>query len=279
MINNYKFNTCVMKRYIYILASIFLGVVIISSCSEKQEEKPFYIAVSKAKSQDDFGAYGKWLHLADSSAKLIDMYHLPADSALKVLERCSGLLLTGGGDVHPARYGSNPDLQIFEGIDMKRDALELELIKKSISLGIPILGVCRGLQILNVSQGGTLYGDLPTQKDTMVKHRCQDYKNCFHRVQVTDGSLIAKTSQVKEGVVNSNHHQGIRELAPNLNAIVFSEDGLIEAIEVKTTDGHPFVLGVQWHPERMDPNNPLSLPVAMFFLREAKYYKVEHSSK
>lgn len=267
-----------MKRIFFYLSIVLLALVILQSCVTEPEEKPFYIAVSKGISADDFGHYGKWVLLADSSVKLIDMYHIPADSALKALEICSGLLLTGGGDVHPARYGSNYDSLVYEGIDMKRDALELELIKKATNMGIPILGICRGLQILNVSQGGTLYGDLPSETGTLIKHRCEDYKNCFHEVVIREGSLIAKTSQVDSGMVNSNHHQGIRELAPNLEGIAFAGDGLIEAIQMKTGNGHPFMLGVQWHPERMDPNNPLSLPLVMYFLREAKYYSVEHTT-
>ncbi|MBU2649540.1 MAG: gamma-glutamyl-gamma-aminobutyrate hydrolase family protein [Bacteroidetes bacterium] len=265
-----------MKTRITLIFTLSLLLIVWGSCTRHETETPpVYIAVSKASEPGDFGNYGKWIKKADSTVVLIDVYYIPADSAMKVLETCSGLLLTGGGDVHPSRYGSTSDTSIFEDISLKRDALELELIRRALQLGLPVLGICRGLQIINVSQGGTLYADLPTETDTMVKHRCDDYLNCRHEVIIQEESLLHKTSSVATGIVNSNHHQGIRELAPGLQAIARANDSLTEAIQWKNPEQKPFLLAVQWHPERMDISSPLSLPIAMYFLREAKYYSVK----
>jgi putative glutamine amidotransferase len=155
-----------------------------------------------------------------------------------------GLVLTGGEDVEPARYGAvrHPKL---EDTDPARDAAELALIAAARARRLPILAICRGIQILNVALGGTLYQDLASERPGPVTHTGNDGR---HAVRVEPGSLLERTLGVRAATVNSRHHQAIRDLAPGLRAVAWAEDGLIEAAEPADA-GAPWMLAVQWHPE------------------------------
>jgi putative glutamine amidotransferase len=130
--------------------------------------------------------------------------------------------------------------------------------------------------MINVYHGGSLYPDIPTDLGTSITHRCPDTYDCFHEIDVEQGSGLYRTAGKEMGTVNSNHHQGIDRLGEGLKAIARTEDGLIESIEYINLDEMPFLLGVQWHPERMDIQNPFSLPIAMYFIQEAKLYSRQH---
>lgn len=155
-----------------------------------------------------------------------------------------GLVLTGGEDVEPARYGAarHPKL---EDTDPARDAAELALIAAARARRLPILAICRGIQILNVALGGTLYQDLASERPGPVTHTGNDGR---HAVRVEPGSLLERTLGTRAATVNSRHHQAIRDLAPGLRAVAWAEDGLIEAAEAADA-GAPWMLAVQWHPE------------------------------
>jgi len=258
-----------MKKLILLLIPFFL----LLSCAGEKEETSITIGISKGAPEQSYGNYSNWLQTADSTINCIDLYHMPLDSALILLDECSGLLLSGGPDVFPGRYDAPDDTVLCGSIDYYRDTLEFALIEKAKELGMPILGICRGLQIFNVYHGGSLYADIPVQFDTLISHRCPDTYNCFHDVRITEGSSLHTTSGVKFGNVNSNHHQGIRRIGDGISAIARTDDGLIEAIEYTDRINMPFFMGIQWHPERMDVSNPLSLPIAMYFLQEAKLWE------
>ncbi|WP_299025805.1 gamma-glutamyl-gamma-aminobutyrate hydrolase family protein [uncultured Thermanaerothrix sp.] len=172
---------------------------------------------------------------------------LPAlldDEALQgARQRLNGLLLTGGADVDPALYGGGWHPKVY-GVDARRDATEIALVRLAAQTGWPFLGICRGIQVINVALGGTLYADLPEQLGSRVAHWSEEMG---HLVQIEPDSRLANLVKASEIQVNSYHHQGIERLAPGLRAVGWSPDGLIEAVEVP---GHPFGLGVQWHPER-----------------------------
>lgn len=265
-----------MKRHrIHIPWFLLISIPLFaSSCTSPAGKEDICIGISKAAPEKYYGNYGKWLKSADSSVKFLDLYHMPLDSALVLLENCSGLLISGGPDVYPGRYGRPEDTLKCGPVDHYRDTLEFALIEKALAVEMPILGICRGLQIFNVYHGGSLYADLPTDMDTSVRHRCKDSYNCHHPVSIVDGSKLMLTSGVKEGVVNSNHHQGIRQIGDGISGAAYSSDSLIEAIEYARPDSMPFFMGVQWHPERMELHNPLSLTIAMHFLREAQLYEL-----
>lgn len=158
-----------------------------------------------------------------------------------------GLVLTGGEDVEPARYGATPHPKLEEP-DPARDAAELALIAAARERRLPILAICRGIQILNVALGGTLYQDLASERPGPIAHTGDDVR---HTVRIEPGSLLERTLGTRTATVNSRHHQAIRDLAPGLRAVSWAEDGLIEAVE-PADPGAPWMLAVQWHPEDLN---------------------------
>jgi putative glutamine amidotransferase len=172
-----------------------------------------------------------------------------ADHAARALEACEALVLTGGEDVDPARYGARPS-QALGTADRARDAFELALFAAARERGLPVLGICRGIQLINVAMGGTLWQDLPSERPGSVNHDPGGPRDArTHVVRLAPDSRVADALGVAVLRPNSFHHQGIRELATGLVATGWSEDGLIEAVETKGDDG--WLLAVQWHPEEM----------------------------
>ena len=262
------------RRFGYLILLLSGIMVLISSCSRDEEMSSVLIAISKAKPDKYYGAYTEWLKAADSTIRVVDLYHLSADSAMAVLEQCSGLLLTGGPDIHPGFYGRPQDTVLCnDGIDGKRDTLELMVFGRALESDIPVLGICRGLQVINVALGGTLYADIPSAVQGDIKHRCIDKNDCFHLISVIEGSKLHQVSQHLQGNVNSNHHQGISAIPDNLRAIATTSDGIIEAIQWEYPENKAYLMAVQWHPERMEYGNPYSLPIALSFIRAS--YKAE----
>jgi putative glutamine amidotransferase len=169
---------------------------------------------------------------------------LAPERAGAALAAVRGLVLTGGEDVAPDRYGAAPHPRLGD-VDRDRDAAELALITEARKRRLPILAICRGIQILNVALGGTLYQDLDSERPGPVPHTGDQ---SHHAVRVEAGSLLARTLGTRSATVNSRHHQAIRDLAPGLRAVAWAEDGVIEAAEPADT-GLPWMLAVQWHPE------------------------------
>ncbi len=172
----------------------------------------------------------------------------PPEEAPALLAALDGLLLTGGGDIAPQRYGGEPHPAVY-GLRPSRDALEIALVREAITRGKPFLGICRGVQVLNVALGGTLYEDLPSQYPHALRHRSDDKTEremLAHGVRLAAGSRLARLFGTEHLEVNSLHHQGVRDVASGLQATAWADDGLVEALEVP---GHPFGLAVQWHPE------------------------------
>ena len=166
-----------------------------------------------------------------------------------IVSNLDGLVLIGGADVNPLWYEEEPREKLEE-VDPVRDLYELKLIKMATDQNIPVLGICRGLQLLNVAFGGTLYQDIPSQRgDHSVKHR-QDLPSSYgsHRVFVDANSQLASILGKDTLAVNSLHHQAIKELAPIFKATAYAPDSIIEAI-----DAYPnrSIMGVQWHPEAL----------------------------
>ena len=262
-INSYFYS---LKSAFMKIAGFFTFLLLLtcwSPCLYCQPEKEnLRIALSQASPN-----YTRWLHRADSTIVCLDLFLLSPDSAVKILATCRGLVLTGGGDFDPAYYCRVSDTGRCEEIDPRRDHLEMQLIQKSLSMGMPIIGICRGMQILNVHEGGSLFIDLPTDFGTTVTHRCEDYLHCFHNVNIDVYSFLQQIVKVDSGQVASNHHQGIRHLAWSLKAVAFANDGLTEAVEWNIRSGRQsFMEAVQWHPERMEADNPLSQGLLISFI-------------
>jgi putative glutamine amidotransferase len=175
-------------------------------------------------------------------------------TADEALAGVGGLLLTGGEDVAPERYGETP-LPSVVRVSPERDAFEIDVIGEARRRRLPIFAICRGVQVLNVACGGTLVQDIPSQIEnaldhalTVPPHRAFDYA---HDVWIEDDSLLARLMQERLGdsdsvAVNSRHHQAIRQVAPGFRVVATAPDGIIEAIEDPASG---FCLGVQWHPE------------------------------
>lgn len=179
---------------------------------------------------------------------------LPAVGAVDGAEwerSLDGLLLSGGGDVDPELYGEEPLVENGR-IDPEADAFEIALCRAFLERRKPVLGVCRGAQLLNVAAGGDLYQDLFRQAKTRLQHvqRAPRWHGT-HRVRIAPGSLLAAVVGVESLRVNSFHHQAIRRVAPGFVASAQASDGIVEALE---RPGDRFTLGVQWHPEHLrDP--------------------------
>ena len=231
------------------------------------------IGISKASGSPNYAKYDEWLRAAYPQVETIDLSLLRAEDATRVLESCMGFVLTGGPDVHPARYGQESDLERCF-IDAERDEFELALYTKAKELKMPILGVCRGAQLINVAEGGTLVVDIPDDTKTPQEHARKNDIDAEHDVNVQSGSIITKITGDVEGSVNSAHHQAVAKAGEGLMISAVSSDGINEGIEWREAAGKPFLLGVQWHPERMNYANPFSINIARHFMFEAESYKL-----
>jgi putative glutamine amidotransferase len=171
--------------------------------------------------------------------------------ARDVLDDVAGVLLTGGGDVDPARYGEAAH-PTFEASEEGRDEYETQIVRMALERDLPLLAICRGVQILNVALGGTLIQDIPSQHASGVNHQLREPKWAIaHEVTVAPDSRLHAALQDRIGAghampVNSRHHQAIKDVAPGLRVTATAPDGIVEAVE---RPGALFCLGVQWHPE------------------------------
>lgn len=175
-----------------------------------------------------------------------------SEAAETIAGSLDGLLLSGGSDLDPSYYGEAPIPELNVTVP-ERDAFEIELLKHVLRRGIPVFGICRGLQVLNVALGGTLYQDLSSQMDGIVLlgHRQETPKwEPKHEVEVDAGSQIAGIMGLRELKVNSYHHQAVKDLAPGLVTVAHSPDGVVEAAEYWDLS-ECWILGVQWHAEAM----------------------------
>lgn len=218
-------------------------------------------------SKDYDNRFAEWLPMAGRKCIPVNMYTVSSDSIAYFLSKADGIIISGGPDVNPAIYGKASETDRCESIDNRRDSLELKMIRYAMDNNIPLLGICRGHQILNVAQQGSLIIDIPNDYDTTIVHR----RGGDHMVRIIEGTLLSDLIQPDSGLVNSSHHQAVDILAPGYRASAFAPDGIIEAIEPNDLEGHPFILGVQWHPEtliRQSDKHPFSLPILLRFMEE-----------
>jgi len=254
-------NTC-------IIILLLSGCATFSGCKTTSVDKSLRIALSSGSEN-----YVNWVHRGDSLAEIIDLKEMEVDSAIKLLATCDAIVFTGGEDVVPSYYGKDYDSVRCES-NPARDILEFALIKESMRLQMPVFGVCRGQQILNVALGGTLIVDIPSDQPGDVSHRCEDYTKCFHSVNIIKNSLLYRISQADTGMVTTNHHQAIEKVAPGIRITAWSAaDSIAEAMEWTQPEGKSFLMAVQWHPERMDTISSLSMPLVKTFLEAADGYR------
>jgi putative glutamine amidotransferase len=174
---------------------------------------------------------------------------LSAAALARLTRGLDGLLLTGGGDLDPGLFGESAHPTVYE-VAPARDTLETAAVRLAVDRNLPILAVCRGIQLLNVALGGTLFQDVASEPGTQLPHsQTEPRDQPTHKVTVTAGSRLAETLGTDELEVNSMHHQAVKELGAGLSAVAWASDQIVEGIEM--SDPSRFVLGVQWHPEEL----------------------------
>lgn len=232
------------------------------------------IAISRGDNEGNYPKYQEWINACESNVELTNLYGMLPKNAELLLEKCSGLLLSGGNDIHPYHYKKPKKEDKCKSIDDKRDTLEFLLILKALSLNMPILGICRGMQMLNVVLDGNLITDIPSEISTTILHQKEnDQKdNCFHEITILPYSLLHAIINQETLIVNSYHHQAIDHCSDILKVTAKSQDGIVETIEWKHPEERPFLLGVQWHPERMENYDIYSLGIAAAFIDAARDY-------
>ena len=187
----------------------------------------------------------------------------PTGSLASILARVDGLLFTGGGDVDPHRYGAEPSVE-SGGIDPDRDGAEAFLLEEAARLGIPVLAVCRGIQILNVARGGSLVQHLPSvspEPHLVIERRTQ----AVHSVRVDPDSWLCRMAGKDRLETNSLHHQAVDRLGRELTAVAWADDGTVEAVE----DRKRQMVAVQWHPEQM-PDRPEQMRLFAWLVARAR---------
>lgn len=262
-----------------LLTFVVFSFLILNTTGCMENKKPIRIAISKASGSDSYKNYSNFIKHADETIEIVDFYKMSPEKAIEELKTCSGLVLSGGPDAHPARFGRPEDTSLCS-IDLERDTLEFDIIKYALNHKIPILGICRGEQLMNIALGGDLIVDIPsnfekTNKITNVLHQTNDKKDTKHKISVRENSILYKIAGTTSGEVNSNHHQAVGKLSNDLFASAYTQDGTIEAIEWNSTEGKSWFIGVQWHPERLEKDNKFSSPLANEFVKQAYKFAKE----
>ena len=196
-------------------------------------------------SDTNFQNYPNWI--SGEGVEVVQLSY--TEKNIQDFDSCDGFVLTGGIDVHPAFYQNArvdyPNTTVF---NKSRDLFEMQVFEYARKQNKPVLAICRGLQLVNIALGGNLIQDL--QENGFTNHRKGPDGDREHKIEVKPGTLLAQIAGVQQGFVNSAHHQGLDQIAEGLTVSAFSEDGVVEAIEYKEAN-KPFLLAVQWHPERM----------------------------
>jgi len=183
--------------------------------------------------------------LETQGAGIVILPPQPSDRLGAILHKLDGVLLPGGADVDPAHFGEEPIPQMGE-VSLERDEVELFVARYTALHGIPTLGICRGIQVMNVALGGSLYQDLPAQGFGTIQHSQKAEPPVLsHSVEQAGPSPLNRLFEPRFRV-NSYHHQALKDLAPGLHPVATAPDGIVEAVVL---EGHPFYFGVQWHPE------------------------------
>ena len=238
---------------------------------QRVEKKPI-IGITCAYTKQSLNSEGIYIH-HDYHRAVIQAGGIPlllpaVDQATlnTYFELCDGFILSGGEDLDPVFFGEehHPKLGF---IYHERDAAEFYLTQLLLERKKPFLAICRGIQVLNVVCGGSLYQDIPSQLTTSHPHSQLTHRsNTFHSVTITEKSKLYQIFQKTSLDVNSLHHQSVKELGKNLETAAVAADGVIEAVEVQN---HPFGIGIQWHPESMASKDVLTQRLFQTFIESA----------
>ena len=236
--------------------TLFILIIMIFCSCQKKELKT--IILSKASEN-----YVKWME--NDNTIILDAYTIKNTDS--ILGLADGVILTGGEDINPLQYNDTINLTVCGVINYQRDTLERKLFDFAFENKIPLIGVCRGMQMMNVASGGTLYGDIPSEIGTTVIHRNNGEVN--HEIVLVDTSSLIFPNGTDTIMVNSWHHQGLKIMPNHLRVIARAFDGLPEAV-VMDKSVHPFMIAVQFHPERLGKENVIHQTMKNSFYNEIR---------
>jgi len=236
--------------------TLFILIITIFCSCQKKELKT--IILSKASEN-----YVKWME--DDNTIILDAYTIKNTDS--ILSLADGIILTGGEDINPLQYNDTINLAVCGDINYERDTLERKLFDFALEHKIPLIGVCRGMQMMNVASGGSLYGDIPTEIGTEVIHRNNGEVN--HEIVLVDTCSLIFPLGIDTIMVNSWHHQGLKIMPNHLRVIARAFDGLPEAVVMDKIQ-HPFMVAVQFHPERLGKDNLIHQTMKSSFYKEIR---------
>ncbi len=220
-------------------------------------------------SEASYANYPVWVKGLDADIEIITL----REDNFEEIKKCSGVVLSGGIDTHPKYYQRSrtnyPNAP--ETFNKQRDEFELKVFNWAQENKLPVLAICRGMQLVNVALGGTLIQDL--EENNFANHRKMNGVDGMHQIATIPNSFVEAICKITSGAVNSAHHQGIDKIAPELTISAWSEDHVAEVIERKNNTDQPFFLGVQWHPERLaltQPDNPFTKNIRTYFIDSVK---------
>lgn len=221
-----------------------------------------------SKSDSNFESYLTWLDKYKINYKVLDFEN--HDKDLRKFADCSGLILSGGIDIYPEIYCDWDTKETKGTYNPERDGFELKLLERAIDRKIPVLAICRGLQLVNVYFRGSLIFDL--EEIRKVNHKkISKTENRLHKINIVDNTILYEIIKSDEIVVNTSHHQAIDRLGEGLMINSKSDDGITEGIEYADKSDKNFLLGIQWHPERFkDLNSPASKNILEKFISECE---------
>lgn len=216
--------------------------------------------------------YPKWIKGNDDNIEIVELHweKHDKDEVWDLVEDCDGIVLTGGVDMHP-RFYENERLDFPNGdgqFNEVRDEFEMHVFETAMNFKLPVLAICRGLQLVNVALGGDLIQDL--EEAGKKNHRRMNDVDDAHSISVSENSLLKEVVGSTSANINGAHHQAIGKLSDELMATAFSEDGVIEAVEWKDKTDEPWLLAVQWHPERMKQDEVCSKNIRESFLHQVQ---------
>lgn len=220
----------------------------------------------------------RYLSSLGAQVFIIPPLFTPHDNFKKYLESFDCLVLHGGSDVNPKIYGELAIKAEWKG-EPERDEYDIKLLEAAYELELPVLGICRGAQIINVYFGGSLYQDINYQLPKKLIHRNADiYEKNYHKISICEDSLLAEIYDYKKGnlLVNSVHHQAIKKIGEDLHIEAYSEDNIIEAVRLNDSKKNRFIWGIQWHPEFQTQDEDHLLdpkPILKRFLDEVRKRK------
>jgi putative glutamine amidotransferase len=226
------------------------------------------IGITDCHKEDKFNKYVEWIQSVEPESAVVKLSCNLKNA--EVIDDLDALVLTGGGDIDPEFYDLPNLSSQARDVNKARDTFEIEVVHRSLEANLPVLGVCRGMQLMNVALGGSLHVDL--QSRGFNDHTSPTGGELKHAITIRPNSLLSGLAGGLKGEVNSYHHQGVDRLGHGLMAVAQSSDGVIESAEWSSKEGMPFLLLVQWHPERANRTRDVfSTNLARIFLQEVRF--------